>query len=97
MTTRNKILIVGLIGIALCGAFPPWFNVLDIPYHAHQRTPAGHEFILMPPESKGGLWSVEIDLDTLFVEWVCVAALAGIAIFMFDKPFKPLPPPNSLN
>lgn len=97
LTKRNKILIGGLIGIAVCGAFPPWFNVLDIPYHAHQRTPAGHQFILMPPESKGGLWGVQIDLDTLFVEWVCVAALTGIATFIFDKSAKPFQPPNSLN
>lgn len=94
---QKKMFIAGLLGILLCGLFPPWLNVLDVPYHAHQRTPAGHEFILMPPESKGGAWSVQIDMNTLLVEWVCIISFFGIIIHLMDRPEKLLPPPNNKN
>lgn len=81
-TMKTKILIAALGAFFLTCLFPPWLNVLDIPYHAHQRTPAGYAFILFPPDSKSGPWSVEIDLKTLFVEWVALAAITG-TIWLF--------------
>jgi len=85
-TLKTKILIVTLAAFILTCLFPPWLNVLDVPYHAHQRTPAGHEFILFQPDSKGGAWSVEIDLKTLFVEWAALAAITGTVWVLVVKP-----------
>jgi len=83
---KTKILIAALAAFILTCLFPPWLNVLDVPYHAHQRTPAGHEFILFPPDSKGGAWSVEIDLKMFFVEWVALAAVTGMVWVLVVKP-----------
>lgn len=90
---RNKqpnraraICLTALAVFVLTCLFPPWLNVLDVPYHAHQRTPAGHEFVLSPPDSKGGAWSIEIDLRTLFVEWAALAAIIGIVWMLVVKP-----------
>jgi hypothetical protein len=85
-TMKTKILIVALGVFLLTCLFPPWLNVLDVPYRAHQRTPAGHEFIFAPPDSKGGAWSVEIDLKTLFVEWAALAAITGAVWIVVVKP-----------
>jgi hypothetical protein len=86
MKTRSKIVFAGLAFIVLSCLFPPWVNVLDIPYHAHQRTPAGYEFILTPPEPLGGRWSIQIDMNVLFVEWIAVAALTGVIWLVVVKP-----------
>ncbi len=84
---KRKIVIIGLAMFTVTCLFPPWLNVLDVPYHAHQRTPAGHEFVLSPPDSKGGAWSIEIDLTTLFVEWAALAAITGRGLaFVVVKP-----------
>jgi hypothetical protein len=84
---RARILcLTALAMFILTCLFPPWLNVLDVPYHAHQRTPAGHEFILFPPDSKGGAWSVEIDLKMLFVEWAALAAITGAVWLVVVKP-----------
>lgn len=106
---KTKILIIALAVFILTCLFPPWLNVLDVPYHAHQRTPAGHEFFLFPPDSKGGAWSVEVDLKMLFVEWAALAAITG-AVWLIvvkppwlrddkaNRPQKFIPPPgNSKN
>jgi len=85
-TMKTKILIATLAAFILTCLFPPWLNVLDVPYHAHQRTPAGREFILFPPDSKGGAWSVEIDLKMLFVEWAALAAITGAVWLVVVKP-----------
>jgi hypothetical protein len=85
-TMKRKILITTLAALILTCLFPPWLNILDVPYHAHQRTPAGHEFILFPPDSKGGAWSVEIDLKMLFVEWIALAAVTGMVWVLAVKP-----------
>jgi hypothetical protein len=98
MELRNKIIVGGLACIVLCGLFPPWINVLDVPYHAHSKTPAGYALIILPPESKGGSWGVQIDTGRLFIEWICIAAIAGIVLVMNDKPQKPfIPKSNSQN
>jgi hypothetical protein len=83
---KTKIIIVALAAFILTCLFPPWLNVLDVPYRAHQRTPAGHEFILTPPDSKGGAWSVEIDLKMLIVEWAALAAITGAVWVLVIKP-----------
>lgn len=85
-TMKTKILISALGVFLLTCLFPPWLNVLDVPYHAHQRKPAGYKFILLPPDSKGDPWSVEIDLKTLFVEWAALAAIAGAVWLVVVKP-----------
>jgi hypothetical protein len=85
-TMKAKILLIALVAFILTGLFPPWLNVLDVPYRAHQRTPAGHEFIFSPPASKGGAWSIEIDLRILFVEWATLAAITGAVWLVAVKP-----------
>lgn len=85
-TMKMKILLAAVAAFILTCLFPPWLNVLDVPFHAHQRTPAGHEFILFPPDSKAGAWSVEIDLKTLFVEWAALAAITGAVWLVVVKP-----------
>ena len=84
---RARILcLTALAMFILTCLFPPWLNVLDVPYNAHQRTPAGHEFILSPPDTKGGAWSIEIDLKTLLVEWLALAAVTGMVWVIVVKP-----------
>jgi PBS lyase HEAT-like repeat len=85
-TMKRKIIIIALAVFIFTCLFPPWLNVLDVPYHAHQRTPAGNKFILSPPDSKGGAWSVEIDLKMLFVEWSALAAITGVVWLVVVKP-----------
>ncbi|HEV2327954.1 MAG TPA: hypothetical protein VGY56_04090 [Verrucomicrobiae bacterium] len=83
---KVKILITSLAVFILTCLFPPWLNVLDIPYHAHQRVQSGHEFILTPPQPQGDRWSVEIDMNTLFVEWAGLAAITGLIWVLIVKP-----------
>jgi hypothetical protein len=85
-TRKTKILIIALAVFLAACLFPPWLNVLDVPYHVHQRTPAGHEFFFSPPVSKGGAWSVEVDLKMLFVEWAALAAITGAVWLIVVKP-----------
>jgi hypothetical protein len=85
-TRKTKILIIALAVFLVTCLFPPWLNVLDVPYHAHQRSPAGHEFFFSPPDSKGGAWSVEVDLKMLFVEWAALAAITGAVWLIVVKP-----------
>jgi len=85
---QNKIIICGLSCIVLCGLFPPWINVLDIPYHAHNKTPAGYAPIMSPPAAKGGSWGIEIDGERLLIEWVCIAAVTGMVWMLFVKPTR---------
>jgi hypothetical protein len=86
MPTRNKIILGGLACIVLCGLFPPWINVLDVPYHAHNKTPAGYGFIFSPPAAKGGAWGIEIDGNRLLIEWVCIAAVTGVILVLVVNP-----------
>ena len=84
---QNKILTIGLLSIALCGLFPPWLNVCSQP---HKTTPAGHHFLLMPPKSDSDSYyiSFEINPSDLFIEWICIGALMGATVLVFDKSKK---------
>ena len=97
MKIRHKILAAGLLGIISCGLFPPWVNVLNVPYRAHSRTPAGYSFIAFPPPQKDSRWGVDIDIQKLIIEWVCVGAACGIALVILDQPARRIPPPNTDN
>lgn len=86
MPLRGKIILGGLVCIVLCGLFPPWINVLDVPYHAHNKTPAGYALIIFPPQTKGGAWGIEIDGKRLLIKWVCIAAATGMVWMLVVKP-----------
>jgi hypothetical protein len=58
-------------------AFPPWIHTW---HKSHTTTPAGHFFILSPPESRSFPdFGVEIHSSRLVVEMVLVASVAALS------------------
>lgn len=63
---RRRILIQGLVVVALVGLVPPWLH------GDSYENPTGHSLIFIPPGS------YSLDGLRLLVEWLVVAAITGI-------------------
>jgi GYF domain 2 len=93
MQKRKLILVLGVVAFLACGIFPPWVYVMNNE-GLHSQTDAGYGLILTPPAPRDRpdlpfvsepLYSSQVDMSRLGIEWACICALSAAAWFLVPK------------
>jgi len=80
---QRIIAIVGVVLFVLMGLIPPWTYTFDA-RSIHSEKPAGYALIISPPvpEKDGLAFGVKIDISQLIIQWLVLAAVTGLGVFI---------------
>ena len=91
---RQTIVAVAAIAFIVGGLFPPWLYTLDLADGPHARRDAGFAFILSSPKMEAApdefrsfrkFAGIQLDARRLLVEWACILAIGGAALFLCGR------------
>lgn len=85
--TAVIILAIGVGLLFVTALFPPWVIFTKGP-SGGTELPYGYTFLFTTPEPDSPLVSIRIDFFTLFLEWLGVIALTGLAYFLEWRRFR---------
>jgi hypothetical protein len=80
---QRRVLWVGIVLFLLAAIFPPWHEIVNVPYRMHFEKNVGYSFVLSPPAALdpfAAVATVNLDWSRLLLEWIIVAVLAAAGI-----------------
>ena len=80
---RKRIVILLALVFVIMGLFPPWKQRVNTDRVRWER-PAGYHLIFEPPSVGHSAIGVELDLARLAIQWVVLAAAAGVLILLIS-------------
>jgi hypothetical protein len=93
---QQRVLIGGVVVLALMALFPPWKETIDSHGYRSQR-PSGYTFIGSPPRrTEGSHWGESIDMPRWLIPMAVVVVATGVGAWLLQG-WKPEPPQKNWN